>query len=118
MKRALALISLLVVGGCAGRGYAEDYTWSIEVPATVERGVDFRMTVLATGQDGTPKSVKYRYAITWTAGSSNPLRHKGATGSPETIRARTAAGPATLMVFCENKQGIEAKVLEKTFEVK
>lgn len=118
MSRFVTLLSLIILGGCAVRGTAEDFKWEIECPATVERGVDFQFLVQASGGEGAARGVKYRYAITWTGGSSNPLRHKGVSGSFETVRARTVAGAAVLMVFCENKQGLEVKVLEKTFEVK
>jgi hypothetical protein len=34
------------------------------------------------------------------------------------VHARLAAGPATIVATCENREGLEKKVLETSFEVK
>lgn len=107
------------LSGCAQKGTAEDFTWSAEVPKTVERGTEFTLTVRAKDGAGQPvDGVRYRYQILWTGGASNPLRHTGYTGEPEKIRARVVAGPATIVFTCLNRAGLDAKVLEAGFEVK
>jgi hypothetical protein len=62
--------------------------------------------------------VGYRYQILWTGGSTNPLRHRGSTGEGEKVHARMVAGPATIVFTCLNRAGLDAKVLETSFEVK
>jgi hypothetical protein len=62
--------------------------------------------------------VSFRYLILWTGGSSSPLRHGGQTGTPVVLRTRIQAGPATLIVTCEDHAGKQVKVAEGMFEVK
>jgi len=105
--------------GCVVAGTAEEFTWSIQVPKTVDKGADLVFQVKAVNASGEQViGVRYHYQILWTGGSSSPLRHKGRTGEDETIRARIVAGPATLVVTCENKSGVLIKVGEAQFEVK
>jgi hypothetical protein len=122
MKVAGFVVSLLAVAalaGCGASGLAEDFKWSVECPKTVDRGAEFAFTVTALSAAGEPvKGVSYRYQILWTGGSSNPLRHRGATGESEKVHARMVAGPATIVFTCPNREGLEAKVLEATFEVR
>jgi hypothetical protein len=46
------------------------------------------------------------------------LRHRGSTGETQKVHARMATGPATIVFTCPNRAGLDAKVLEATFEVK
>jgi len=122
MKIILLVVSLLAtagLSGCASTGVAEDFTWAIDCPKTVDKGAEFTFVVAATGAAGQAvDGVKYRYQILWTGGSTNPLRHKGQSGERQKVHARLAAGPATIVVTCENREGLEKKVLETSFEVK
>jgi len=119
MRTAAAVVLLLAGAGCASPGSAEDWTWSIECPKTVDKGSEFIFVVRTANAAGEPVAgVKFRYQIRWTGGTSNPLRHKGRTGDPMKTHARVEAGPATIVVVSENREGLETKVLESTFEVK
>ena len=122
MKQVAVVVSLLAVAalaGCGTAGVAEDFKWSIECPKTVDRGAEFAFTVTAVNAAGEAVSgVTYRYQILWTAGSSNPLRHRGSTGESEKVHARLTTGPATIVVTCPNRAGLDTKVVEATFEVK
>lgn len=119
MKAARCVVLLLAVAGCSSAGTAEDFKWSIECPKTVDKGAEFTFTVKTVDAAGQPvEGVKYKYQILWTAGSANPLRHKGRSGEPVRLHARMAPGPATLVVTCENREGLDTKVLETGFEVK
>jgi hypothetical protein len=119
MKPLLVVVILLAVGGCASPGTSEDFKWSIECPKTVDKGAEFVFTVRALNAADQPvEGVKYKYQILWTAGSSSPLRHKGRSGEGNKVHARLSAGPATIVVTCENREGLESKVLETTFEVR
>lgn len=122
MKNVLGVVSLLslaVLTGCPQIGTAEEFTWSVECPKSVDRGAEFVMTVRTVNSSGQAiDGVKYRYQILWTAGSSNPLRHRGSSGEPEKVHARMATGPATVVVTCPNREGLDVKVAEARFEVK
>lgn len=119
MRVLLRVVSLLVLAGCGTAGVAEDFKWSVDLPKTVDRGAEFGFTVTAASSGGEAVSgVGFRYQILWSGGSSNPLRHRGATGELEKVHARMTTGPATIVVTCPNRAGMDAKVLEATFEVK
>jgi hypothetical protein len=122
MKNAVFVVSLLALAalpGCGATGVAEDFKWSVECPKTVDRGAEFAFTVTAANAAGEPvKGISYRYQILWTGGSSNPLRHPGATGQSEKVHARMTTGPATIVFTCPNREGLDAKVVETSFEVK
>lgn len=122
MRIALPVVLLLAIpalAGCGTAGLAEDFKWSVDCPKTVDRGAEFAFTVTAVNAAGEAvNGVGYRYQILWTGGSSNPLRHRGSTGEAEKVHARMTTGPATLVVTCPNRAGMDAKVLEATFEVK
>ncbi len=122
MRQAMVGIGLglwAVWAGCASPGTAEDFKWSIDCPKTVDKGAEFLFTVRTTNPAGVAVSdVSYRYQILWPGGTSNPLRHGGRSGEPEKVKARMATGPATMVVTCDNRQGLDVKVLEATFEVK
>jgi len=115
----VSLLALASLPGCGAPGVAEDFKWSVDCPKTVDRGAEFVFTVHALNAAGEPvKGVGYRYQILWTGGSSNPLRHRGSTGEGEKLHARMTTGPATIVFTCPNREGLDAKVLETTFEVK
>lgn len=116
MKRAMLLLGL---AGCATPGTAEEFTWAVQVPTSVDKGSEFLFTVRATRASGQVVSgVTYRYQIQWPGGSVNSLRYKGYSGEPEKVKARLVAGKATLVVTCENREGLDVKVQEVSFEVK
>jgi hypothetical protein len=122
MKQGAWVVSLLTVAalaGCGTAGVAEDFKWSVECPRTVDRGAEFAFTVTSVNAAGeSTGGVSYRYQILWTGGSSNPLRHRGSTGQSEKVHARLTPGPATIVVTCPNRAGLDTKVVEATFEVK
>src|SRR5689334_20863157 len=116
-RRAVVWI-VAALAGCGTAGSAEDFTWSIDCPRTVDKGAEFLFTVRASTDAGPVHGVPYRYQILWPSGSSNPLRHKARTGEAQKVHARLAAGTATLVVTSENRAGLETKVVESSFEVK
>jgi hypothetical protein len=128
MKNAILAVILAALAGCASRPTAEYLKWVADCPKTVDKGSEFKLTVLATlsveaTEEGGPttqavEGVEYTYQIHWTGGSSAPLRHRGWTGEPVKIRARLVPGPATILVTSLNKEGLDVKVLETTIEVK
>jgi hypothetical protein len=128
MRNATLVVTLAVLAGCASKPTAEFYKWTADCPSSVDKGSEFKLTVLATlsvepAEEGGPttqavEGVEYTYQIHWTGGSSSPLRHRGWTGEPVKIRARLVPGPATILVTSLNKEGLDVKVLEKTIEVK
>ena len=119
MKNAGLVVSLLALAGCSTTGVAEDFTWSVDCPKTVDRGAEFALTVTAVNAAGRPvNGISYRYQILWSGGSSNPLRHRGSTGQSEKVHARMTTGPATIVFTCPNREGLDTKVLETSFEVK
>ena len=122
MRHGAFVVSLLAVAGLAGcgaAGVAEDFKWTVDCPKTVDRGAEFAFTVHSVNAAGEAVTgVSYRYQILWTGGSSNPLRHRGSTGSSEKLHARLVSGPATIVVTCPNREGMDLKVVEATFEVK
>lgn len=122
MKNVLAVVCILSIAtltGCATPGVAEDFKWSVECPKAVDRGAEFTLTVRTVGSAGQAvDGVRYRYQILWAGGSSNPLRHKGNSGEAEKVHARMVPGPATIVFTCQNREGLDTKVLETSFEVK
>jgi hypothetical protein len=119
MNNVRIVVSLLALAGCATPGTAEDFKWSVECPKTVDRGAEFLFTVTAAKASGEAvNGVGFRYQILWTGGSANPLRHRGSTGESEKVHARVTTGPATIVITCLNRQGLDTKVLEASFEVK
>ena len=122
MKTAFTVVFMTAgaaLAGCGTPGTAEEFTWAIENPKTVDKGAEFLFTVKATNAAGAAvDGVKFRYQILWTGGSSNPLRHSGRTGEAQRLHARMVAGPATIVVTSSNRDGLETKVVECTFEVK
>ena len=122
MKNILAVVSLaavVAVAGCASPGAAEDFKWSIECPKSVDKGSEFTFVVTTANPSGQAvNGMRFHYQIMWTGGSANPLRHKGHSGENEKVHARLAPGPATIVVTSENREGLETKVLESSFEVK
>jgi len=116
---AISLVLTAALAGCATPGTAEQFTWSIDAPTTVDRGTEFLFVVNAANPAGEPvNGVKYHYQIEWPGGSLIALRHAGSTGEREKVRARLTAGPAVILVTCDNRHGIDTKVLEATVEVK
>jgi len=125
MKRAMTAVALLALAGCT-TGTMEDYKWKVEVPPTVDKGTEFNLLVntsktgasaegaTETAADGVP----FHYQIHWTGGSSAPLRHTGYSGEAVKIRARMAAGPATILITALNREGLDVKVQETKIEVK
>jgi hypothetical protein len=121
MKDAGLVLPLLAaaLAGCGTPGVAEDLKWAVECPKTVDRGAQFFFILKAANAAGEPvDDVRYRYQILWTGGASNPLRHKGSTGERQMLHARMVAGPATIVFTFPNREGLDTKVLETTFEVK
>jgi len=119
MRYLLIVVPLLALISCATPGTAEEFQWSIECPKSVDKGAEFVVTVHAVRAGGAEVAgVTYRYQILWTAGSGNPLRHKGATAVQERVHARMIPGPATMVITCLNKEGVDVKVAETSFEVK
>jgi hypothetical protein len=128
MRNAILVVTLAALTGCASKPTSEFYKWTADCPKTVDKGSEFKLTILATlpvepKEEGgattqAVEGVEYTYQIQWTGGSSAPLRHKGCTGEPVKIRARLAPGPATILVTSLNKEGLDVKVLEITIEVK
>jgi hypothetical protein len=116
--RAAVVFMAAALAGCGARGTAEDFTWSIDCPKTVDKGAEFFFTVASSTAAGPVEGVTYRYQILWPGGSTNPLRHKGRTGEAQKVHARLAVGAATLVVTSENRAGLETKVAECTVEVK
>jgi hypothetical protein len=117
--RKFASAVVLLLAGCASPGTAEDFTWSIEAPKTADKGAEFTFVVRALSAAGQMvDGVKIRYQTVWPGGSPNPLRHRGRTGEPVKVHARVLPGPATILVLSENREGMEVKVAETTFEVK
>ena len=119
MRHLLIVVPLLALISCATPGTAEEFQWSVECPKSVDKGAEFAFTVHAVRAGGPEVAgVTYRYQILWTAGSGNPLRHKGATAVQERVHARMTVGPATMVITCVSKAGMDVKVAETTFEVK
>jgi hypothetical protein len=122
MKNLAAVVSIgvmVLLGGCKSAGTAEEFTWSADIPKEVDRGAEFTLVVRTVNSAGAAvNGVTYRYQILWPQGSSNPLRHKGASGEPEKVKARMVSGPATIVFTCANREGLDVKVLESKFEVK
>ena len=124
----LALAAVAALGGCASPGFAADFKWTAECPASVDKGSEFYLKVVATktvepGAEGDPttkaiEGVHFTYQILWTGGSTAPLRHRGETGEPVKIRARLAPGPATILITSLSADGLDVKVLETKIEVK
>jgi hypothetical protein len=81
-------------------------------------GAEFAFTVTAVMPRAAGEGDRLPYQILWTGGSSNPLRHRGTTGQIEKVHARMTTGPATIVFTCPNREGLDAKVLETSFEVK
>src|SRR2546428_755329 len=122
MRNAILVVTLALAGGstllttgCASPGTAEDFKWTADCPKTVDKGSEFKLTILATKsveptEEGGPttqaiEGVEFTYQIHWTGGSSAPLRHRGSTGEAVKIRARLVPGPATILVTSLNKEG-------------
>lgn len=123
MRHSLLLAALVLTGlcflGCSTPGTAEDFKWSVECPKSVDKGSEFTILVRTLNAgDQQVDGVKYHFQIMYTGGSAAPLRHKGHTGEPAKVHAHLAPGPATIVFTCENKAGVQVKVLETTFEVK
>ncbi|HVR84399.1 MAG TPA: hypothetical protein VMU54_08820, partial [Planctomycetota bacterium] len=119
MRHLIMVVPLLALWSCASAGTAEEFQWSVECPKSVDKGGEFTFTVHTIRPSGPEVAgVTYHYQILWTAGSGSPLRHKGSSAALERVHARMVPGPATMVVTCENKQGLDVKVAEATFEVK
>src|SRR5437764_14975597 len=124
MRNTILAVTLAALAGCVSPGTAEDFKWTADCPKTIDKGSEFKLTVLATKtveatEEAGPttqaiEGVDYTYQIHWTGGSSAPLRHRGTTGEPVKIRARLVPGPATILVTSLNKEGLDVKVLEVT----
>jgi hypothetical protein len=109
----------VLLASCVSAGTAEEFEWTVDFPKSVDKGAEFTFMVRTVRPGGAEvPGVLYRYQISWTGGSSNPLRHKGSSGSPSKVHARMAAGPATMVVTCLNHEGLDVKVAEVSFEVK
>jgi hypothetical protein len=128
MMRAMTAVALVLAlaTGCATANL-EDFKWTVEVPQTVDKGTEFHLNVktvrlaAAGAEPGEPEVVEgipYHYQIHWPGGTAAPLRHAGFTGEPIKIRARMAAGPATILITALNREGLDAKALETKIEVK
>lgn len=116
---ALSVAGAGVWTGCYVAGTAEEFKWTLEVPKSVEKGAELVFRVTASNAAGEQiNGVKYHHQTLWPGGSTSPLRHTGRTGEEERIRARLMAGPATLVVTCEDRSGVLIKVGEAQFEVK
>jgi len=118
MRHAAAVVLLLGLASCGSPGTAEDFHWTVECPKRVGRGAEFAFTVRAVAAGGGEvPGLGYRYRILWTPGSGSALRHHGSTGSMERAHARVLAGPATLEVLSDDREGRPVKVAEAGFEV-
>lgn len=122
----LALLGLLGAAGCASPGTAEDFTWAVDCPKTVDKGSEFAVTVRSSKSMESDAGLKeqeisgvtYRWQIQWTGGSSAPLLHAARSGDAVKIRARLTPGQATLLITSLNKSGLDVKVAETKIEVK
>ena len=52
MKRFVSVVLPLALACCASRGSAEDFTWLIECPKTMERGGDLEFAVRTVDSGG------------------------------------------------------------------
>lgn len=119
MRQFALVVSLLALASCVSAGTAEDVEkWVVEVPASVDKGAEFRFMVRAQRNGADVLNVKYRYQVLWPEGSGNPLRHSGWTGTAEKLHARMVPGKATMVFTCLTRDGLDVKVAETTFEVK
>jgi len=119
MRCILKSLPLLILASCASAGTAEEFTWTVECPKSVDKGAEFSFTVRSARAGGVEApGVSYRYQISWTGGSGSPLRHRGTSGAISKVHARMTPGPATLVITCPNREGLDVKVAEVTFEVK
>jgi hypothetical protein len=123
MKNAFVVVligSLASMVSCASSpGTAEDFTWSAEFPKSVDKGAEFTFMVKTANSSGQAvDGVKFRYQIHWPGGSAQPLRHKGRSGELEKVHARLVPGMVTVVFTSENREGLDSKVLESSFEVK
>jgi len=119
MPRVLRALPLLILASCVSAGTAEEFEWTVDCPKSVDKGAEFTFTV-RTVRAGGPEvlGVSYRYQISWTGGSGSPLHHRGTSGAVSKVHARMTPGPATMVVTCPNREGLDVKVAEATFEVK
>jgi hypothetical protein len=119
MRRAVRGLLLLTLASCASAGSAEEFKWTVDCPKSVDKGAEFTFTVRAV-RPGGPEvpGVSYLYQISWTGGSGSPLRHRGTSGAASKMHARMTPGPAIMVVTCPNREGLDVKVAEATFEVK
>ena len=123
---AVGVLGLFGASGCASPGTAEDFTWAVSCPKTVDKGAEFNVTVRSSksveGDAGAEKKeisgVMYHWQIQWTGGSSAPLLHAARSGEDLKVRARLSPGPATILITSVNKLGLDVKVAETTIEVK
>lgn len=119
MKKLLLVAPLFLAWGCASAGTAEEFTWAIECPKTVDQGAEFSFMVTTTRTGGpVVPGVRYFYQIDWAGGGEHHPHHTGWSGTAEIARVALHPGKAHMIVTCDNKGGVEVKVLETTFEVK
>jgi len=119
MRRVLGGLPLLILASCASAGTAEEFTWAVDCPKSVDKGAEFAFTVRTSRPGGAEApGVPYRFQISWAGASGSPLRHRGTSGAAAKMHARMTPGPATLVVTCPDREGLDVKVAEVTFEVK
>jgi hypothetical protein len=119
MKRfALALAAAVLVPACANKAALETLTWSVNCPATVEEFGKLDFVVNASDASGPQNDVRYYYRIEYPGGSWSPLANLGKTGTTESVKARLAKGPCTLIITARNHNKLDVKVAEAKFEVK
>jgi len=119
MRFAAGVVLLGALASCASPGTAEDFKWSVECPKSVDRGAEFSFLVRTLNAAGAEvEGQSYRFQILWPAGSGNPLRHRGVSGTAARVHARMSTGSAAMVITCENRQGLDVKVFETAFEVK
>lgn len=117
-RAALALAALVLIPACANRPPLETLTWTVACPATVEEAAKLEFMVTASDASGPQNDVRYNYRIEYPGGSWSPLTNLGKTGSLETVRARLAKGPCTLIITSKNHNKVDVKVAEAKFEVR
>jgi hypothetical protein len=119
MRNLIMAVPLLALLSCSSAGTAEEFQWSVDCPKSVDKGAEFTFTVHTVRPGGQEvPGVTFRYQILWTGGTGTPLRHKGSSSTLERVHARMVPGPATMVITCDNAQGLAVKVAETSFEVK
>ena len=115
--KSLLVLALLTLAGCKVAATADDYQWTVKVPAQVSHASHSKLHVVveAHAQGRLVAEVPYMWVVDWVG--VHGVRHQGWSSREEDIVVKGGPGTATVRVLVFDRGHNVVEVARASFEV-